>query len=61
MSAFAAWNLIKLAPNYRDNYVILCDLYTEMGRSSELYRVQMLMKMRGIKSDSEPILWNSNT
>ncbi|KAI3800948.1 hypothetical protein L1987_29048 [Smallanthus sonchifolius] len=56
MSEFAAWNLIKLAPNNRDFYVMLCDLYTEMGRLSELGRVQVLMKVRGIKSDSEAAL-----
>ncbi|KAI3741808.1 hypothetical protein L1987_59486 [Smallanthus sonchifolius] len=56
MSKFAAWNLIKLAPNNRDFYVILCDLYSEMGRLSELGGVQVLMTVIGIKSDSEAAL-----
>ncbi|KAL7590361.1 hypothetical protein Lser_V15G37668 [Lactuca serriola] len=52
MSELAAWKLIKLAPNDHTCYVELCSLYTDMGKWSELERVQSLMRANGLKNDS---------
>lgn len=51
MGEFAAWNLIKLAPNDTNCYYMLCSLYTDMGKWSELEKVHVLMKSKGFKTD----------
>ncbi|XP_071697630.1 pentatricopeptide repeat-containing protein At1g77170, mitochondrial-like [Rutidosis leptorrhynchoides] len=53
MCEFAAWNVIKLSPNDRACYDILCSLYTDMGKWRELEKVRVLMNVRGIKNDLE--------
>lgn len=49
LSEFAAWKLIELAPENSAYYVVLSNLYAEMGRWSDVEKVRRLMKERGLK------------
>ena len=50
-SEFAAWKLVKLDPENCAYYVVLSNLYAEMGRWSDVEKVQIMMKERGLKKD----------
>lgn len=52
LSEFAAWQLIELEPENSGYYVVLSNLYADMGRWSEVEEVRWLMKERGLKKDS---------
>ncbi|KAM7495885.1 hypothetical protein LguiA_020299 [Lonicera macranthoides] len=49
LSEFAAWKLIELAPENSAYYVMLSNLYVEMGRWNDVEKVRRLMKERGLK------------
>lgn len=51
LSELAARNLIELEPENGAYYVLLSDLYTEMGRWSDVEKVRGLMKERGLQKD----------
>jgi pentatricopeptide repeat protein len=50
-SEFAAWKLVKLDPENCAYYVVLSNLYAEMGRWSDVEKVRIMMKERGLKKD----------
>uniref|UniRef100_A0A0V0HGJ9 Putative ovule protein n=1 Tax=Solanum chacoense TaxID=4108 RepID=A0A0V0HGJ9_SOLCH len=51
LSEFAAWKLIGLAPRNSAYYVVLANLYGEMGRWNDAEKIQALMKERGLSKD----------
>lgn len=51
LSEFAAWKLIGLAPRNSAYYVVLANLYGEMGRWNDAERIRALMKERGLSKD----------
>ncbi|XP_052185676.1 pentatricopeptide repeat-containing protein At5g66520-like [Diospyros lotus] len=51
LSEVAAWKLIDLDPQNSGYYVMLSNLYAQMGRFGEVERVRSLMKKRGLKKD----------
>ncbi|KAA8543118.1 hypothetical protein F0562_021387 [Nyssa sinensis] len=51
LGEFAAWKLIELAPECSGYYVVLSNLYAEMGRWGDVEKVRRLMKERGLKKD----------
>uniref|UniRef100_A0A2N9GSS7 Pentacotripeptide-repeat region of PRORP domain-containing protein n=1 Tax=Fagus sylvatica TaxID=28930 RepID=A0A2N9GSS7_FAGSY len=50
-SEFAAWKLVKLDPENCAYYVVLSNLYAEMGRWIDVEKVRIMMKERGLKKD----------
>lgn len=48
---FAAWKLLQLEPDNSGFYVVLSNLYAEMGRWSDVEKVRIMMKDRGLKKD----------
>ncbi|KAF5455220.1 hypothetical protein F2P56_024820 [Juglans regia] len=48
---FAAWKLLELEPENSAFYVVLSNLYAEMGRWSDVEKVRIMMKDRGLKKD----------
>ncbi|PIN00788.1 hypothetical protein CDL12_26710 [Handroanthus impetiginosus] len=51
LSEIAAWKLVELEPKNCAYYVVLSNLYAEMGRWSDVEKVRQLMKDRGLKKD----------
>ncbi|KAL3725411.1 hypothetical protein ACJRO7_030435 [Eucalyptus globulus] len=51
LSELAARNLIELEPENGAYYVLLSDLYTEIGRWSDVEKVRGLMEERGLQKD----------
>ncbi|KAG8389464.1 hypothetical protein BUALT_Bualt02G0232100 [Buddleja alternifolia] len=51
LSEFAAWKLVELEPENCAYYVVLSNLYAEMGRWNDVEKVRELMKERGLKKD----------
>ncbi|KAK4338567.1 hypothetical protein RND71_043054 [Anisodus tanguticus] len=51
LSEFAAWKLVGLAPRNSAYYVVLANLYGEMGRWNDAERIRALMKERGLLKD----------
>ncbi|KAI8004461.1 Pentatricopeptide repeat-containing protein [Camellia lanceoleosa] len=51
LSEFAAWKLIELQPENSGYYVVLSNRYALMGRWSDVEKVRMLMKERGLKKN----------
>ncbi|KAL0420008.1 UNVERIFIED_CONTAM: Pentatricopeptide repeat-containing protein [Sesamum radiatum] len=51
LSEIAAWKLVELEPQNSAYYVVLSNLYAEMGRWSDVEKVRKLMKERGLKKD----------
>ncbi|XP_006343635.2 pentatricopeptide repeat-containing protein At1g50270-like [Solanum tuberosum] len=51
LSEFAAWKLIGLAPRNSAYYVVLANLYGEMGRWNDAEKIRALMKERGLSKD----------
>ena len=50
-SEFAAWKLVELEPENSGYYVVLSNLFAEMGRWSDVEKVRMMMKERGLMKD----------
>ncbi|GAB4841160.1 hypothetical protein Ancab_021905 [Ancistrocladus abbreviatus] len=50
-SEFAAWKLVELEPENSAHYVVLSNMYADMGRWSDVSKVRDLMKERGLKKD----------
>lgn len=48
---FAAWKLVELEPENIAYYVMLSNLYAEMGRWSDVEKVRIMMKERGLTKD----------
>jgi len=48
---FAAWKLVELEPENSAYYVVLSNLYAEMGRWRDVEKVRILMKDRGLRKD----------
>ncbi|GAB4841158.1 hypothetical protein Ancab_021903 [Ancistrocladus abbreviatus] len=48
---FAAWKLVELEPENSAHYVVLSNMYADMGRWSDVFKVRDLMKERGLKKD----------
>ncbi|XP_016434616.1 pentatricopeptide repeat-containing protein At1g50270-like [Nicotiana tabacum] len=51
MSEFAAWKLVGLAPKNSAYYVVLANLYGEMGRWNDAEKIRAMMKERGLSKD----------
>ncbi|KAM3220887.1 hypothetical protein BC332_18105 [Capsicum chinense] len=51
LSEFAAWKLIALAPRNSAYYVVLANLYGEMGRWNDAEKIRTLMKESGLLKD----------
>ena len=51
MSEFAAWKLVILGPEDGSYYVLLSNIYAEMGRWSDVEKVRRLMTERGLRKD----------
>ncbi|KAL0459687.1 UNVERIFIED_CONTAM: Pentatricopeptide repeat-containing protein [Sesamum latifolium] len=51
LSEIAAWKLVELEPQNPAYYVVLSNLYAEMGRWSDVEKVRKLMKERGLKKE----------
>ena len=51
LSEFAAWKLVELESGNSAYYVVLSNLYAEMGRWSDVEKVREMMKDRGLKKD----------
>ncbi|XP_055822929.1 pentatricopeptide repeat-containing protein At1g50270-like [Solanum dulcamara] len=51
LSEFAAWKLIGLAPRNSAYYVVLANLYGEMGRWNDTEKIRALMKERELSKD----------
>ena len=51
MSEYAAWKLIELHPENSSYYVLLSNIYAQMGRRIDAEKVLELMKERGLKRD----------
>ncbi|GFZ04601.1 tetratricopeptide repeat (TPR)-like superfamily protein [Actinidia rufa] len=51
MSEYAAWKLIELLPENSSHYVLLSNIYAQMGRRIDAEKVLELMKERGLKRD----------
>ncbi|XP_060171072.1 pentatricopeptide repeat-containing protein At1g50270-like [Lycium barbarum] len=51
LSEFAAWKLIGLAPKNSGYYVVLANVYGEMGRWNDAEKIRGLMKERGLSKD----------
>lgn len=51
LSEFAAWKLVEMEPENCGYYVVLSNIYADMGRWSEVEEVRWLMKERGLKKD----------
>ncbi|KAL2238969.1 UNVERIFIED_CONTAM: Pentatricopeptide repeat-containing protein [Sesamum indicum] len=51
LSETAAWKLVELEPQNPAYYVVLSNLYAEMGRWIDVEKVRKLMKGRGLKKD----------
>lgn len=51
LSEFAARRLLELEPENGAYYVLLSNLYAEMGRWSDVEEVRRLMKEKGVKKD----------
>ncbi|KDP28125.1 hypothetical protein JCGZ_13896 [Jatropha curcas] len=52
LSEFAARKLVELEPGNSAHYVVLSNLYSEMGRWSDAAEIRELMKEKGLKKDS---------
>jgi pentatricopeptide repeat protein len=50
-SEFAAWKLLELEPKNSAYYVVLSNLYAEMGRWRDVEKVRIMMKERGLRKD----------
>ncbi|KAF9604942.1 hypothetical protein IFM89_011309 [Coptis chinensis] len=50
LSEYATWKLVELDPG--NGYVMLFNLYVEMGRWNEVEKVRRLMKYRGLEKDA---------
>ncbi|KAK1354138.1 Pentatricopeptide repeat-containing protein [Heracleum sosnowskyi] len=51
LSELAAWKLMELEPDNSAYYVVLSNIYAETFRWSDVEKVRMLMKERGLKKD----------
>ncbi|KAK2983778.1 hypothetical protein RJ640_017181 [Escallonia rubra] len=51
LSVFAATKLVELVPDNSAYYIVLSNLYADMGRWSDVEKVRQLMKVRGLKKD----------
>ncbi|XP_051118497.1 pentatricopeptide repeat-containing protein At5g66520-like [Andrographis paniculata] len=51
LSELAAWKLVELEPQRSAHYVVLSNLYADMGRWSDVEEVRKLMKDRGLTKD----------
>ncbi|KAE8009531.1 hypothetical protein FH972_005963 [Carpinus fangiana] len=50
-SVFTAWKLVVLEPKNSAYYVVLSNLYAEMGRWRDVEKVRIMMKERGLRKD----------
>ncbi|KAL5561502.1 hypothetical protein UlMin_031249 [Ulmus minor] len=51
LSEFAAWKLVDLEPENSAYYVVLSNMYAEMGRWSDVEKVRDMMKDKGLNKD----------
>ncbi|KAK4492581.1 hypothetical protein RD792_003396 [Penstemon davidsonii] len=51
LGEIAAWKLVELEPQNSAYYVVLSNLYAEMGKWSDVEKVRNLMRERGLKKD----------
>ncbi|KAJ8562174.1 hypothetical protein K7X08_011465 [Anisodus acutangulus] len=51
LSEFAAWKLVGLEPRNSAYYIVLANLYGEMGRWNDAEKIRALMKERGLLKD----------
>ncbi|KAF3436418.1 hypothetical protein FNV43_RR23510 [Rhamnella rubrinervis] len=51
LSEFAAWKLVELEPQNSSYYVVLSNMYAELGRWSDAAKVRGMMNERGLKKD----------
>ena len=51
LSELAAWKLVELAPDNSAYYIMLSNIYAETSRWSDVEKVRMLMKERGLQKD----------
>lgn len=51
ISEFAAWKLVELEPGNSAYYVVLSNMYAELGRWSDVEKVREIMKERGLRKD----------
>lgn len=51
LSEFAAWKLVELEPGNSSYYVVLSNMYAELGRWSDAEKVRGMMNERGLKKD----------
>lgn len=52
LSELAAWKLVGLAPQNSASYVVLSNLYAEMGKWSHVEKIRRLMAERELEKDS---------
>ncbi|KAK1354134.1 hypothetical protein POM88_047390 [Heracleum sosnowskyi] len=51
LSELAAWKLVELEPDNSVYYVVLSNIYAGTSKWSDVEKVRMLMKERGLKKD----------
>lgn len=51
LSEFAAWKLVELEPGNSSYYVVLSNMYAELGRWSDAEKMRRMMNERGLKKD----------
>ncbi|XAR59457.1 hypothetical protein NMG60_11015299 [Bertholletia excelsa] len=51
LSEFAAWKLIELDPDNGGSYILLSNIYAQMGRWSDVVKIRRLMRERRLRKD----------